>query len=132
MIQERASGANVVITTAQIPGRTAPVLIKKETVEAMKEGSVIIDLAASTGGNCELTKNNETIVEHGVTIIGNSNLASTMPSDASKMLGNNFLNFFGLMIGEDGKLNLDVEDEIVQLTCITRNGEVVNERVKGA
>ncbi len=132
LIQERAAGANVVITTAQIPGRTAPVLIKKETVEAMKPGSVIIDLAASTGGNCELTKNNETIVEHGVTIIGNSNLASTMPSDASKMLGNNFLNFFGLMVGEDGKLNLDVEDEIVQLTCITRNGEVVNERVKGA
>ena len=132
LIQERASGANVVITTAQIPGRTAPILIKKETVEAMKEGSVIIDLAASTGGNCELTKNNETVVKHGVTIIGNSNLASTMPSDASKMLGNNFLNFFGLMVGEDGNLNLDVEDEIVQLTCITRNGEVVNERVKGA
>lgn len=131
LIQERASVANVIITTAQIPGRKAPLLIKKETVEAMKPGSVIIDLAASTGGNCELTKNNETIVEHEVTLIGNSNLASTMPSDASKMLGNNYLNFLGLMIGEEGDLNLDVEDEIVQLTCITRNGEVVNERVKG-
>jgi NAD(P) transhydrogenase subunit alpha len=68
----------------------------------------------------------------GVTIIGNSNLASTMPSDASKMLGNNYLNFFDLMIDEEGKLNLDVEDDIVQHTCITRNGDpVVNERVKG-
>ena len=98
----------------------------------MKPGSVIIDLAASTGGNCELTKNDETIVVNGVSIIGNSNFASTMPSDASKMLGNNFLNFLDLMIDEDGKLNLDVEDEIVQHTCITRNGEIVNERVKGA
>jgi len=131
LIQERATGANVIITTAQIPGRTAPVLIKKETVEAMKSGSVIIDLAASSGGNCELTKNNESVVEHGVTIIGNSNFASTMPNDASKMLGNNYLNFLNLMIGEEGKLNLDVDDEIVQQTCITRNGEIVNERVKG-
>ena len=104
--------------------------IKKETVEAMKPGSVIIDLAASTGGNCELTKDNETIDHKGITIIGNSNLASTTPSDASKMLGNNFLNFFDLMLDEEGKLNLDVDDDIIQHTCITRNGEVVNERVK--
>jgi len=130
LIQERAIGANVIITTAQIPGRTAPVLIKKETVEAMKPGSVIIDLAASTGGNCELTKDNESVDHKGITIIGNSNLASTTPSDASKMLGNNFLNFFDLMLDEEGKLNLDVDDVIIQHTCITRNGEVVNERVK--
>jgi NAD(P) transhydrogenase subunit alpha len=130
LIQERAKQSNVIITTAQIPGKKAPLLIQKETVEAMKPGSVIIDLAAATGGNCELTRNNETIVHHEVTIIGNSNFASTTPSDASKMLGKNFLNFLDLMVDEEGKLNLDVEDEIVQHTCITKNGEVVNERVK--
>lgn len=131
LIQERALQSNVIITTAQIPGRKAPLLIRKETVEAMKPGAVIIDLAASTGGNCELTKDNESVVHNDVTIIGNSNFASTTPSDASKMLGKNFLNFFDLMIDDEGKLNLDVEDEIVQHTCITRNGEIVNERVKG-
>ncbi len=131
LIHERASQSNVIITTAQIPGRTAPLLIKKETVEAMKPGSVIIDLASSTGGTCEMTKDNESVSYNDVTIIGNSNLASTTPSDASKMLGKNFLNFFDLMIDEEGNLNLDVDDEIVQHTCITRNGEIVNERVKG-
>ncbi|MEN8157592.1 MAG: NAD(P) transhydrogenase subunit alpha [Bacteroidota bacterium] len=131
LIQQHAIQSDVVITTAQIPGRTAPVLIQKKTVESMKPGSVIIDLAASTGGNCELTKNGEKVVHNEVTIIGNSNFASTTPSDASKMLGKNYLNFLDLMIGEDGKLNLDVDDEIVQHTCITRDGEVVNERVKG-
>ncbi|MDF1575249.1 MAG: NAD(P) transhydrogenase subunit alpha [Bacteroidales bacterium] len=132
LIQQHAKQANVLITTAQIPGKKAPVLITKETVADMQPGSVIVDLAASTGGNCELTKNDETVVHGGVTIIGNSNFASTMPSDASKMLGNNYLNFLNMMIGEDGKVNLDVEDEIVQLTCITRDGVLVNERVKEA
>ena len=132
LIQQHARLADVVITTAQIPGRKAPILITKETVTDMKPGSVIIDLAASTGGNCEVTKNDETVVVDGVTVIGNSAFASTVPSDASKMLGNNFLNFLNLMIGEDGKVNPDVEDEIVQNTCITRDGEIVNERVKEA
>ncbi len=130
LIQQRAIQSNVIITTAQIPGKKAPLLIQKATVESMKPGSVIIDLAASTGGNCELTEDGKTVVHHDVTIIGNSNFASTTPSDASKMLGKNFLNFLDMMIDDDGKLNLDVEDEIVQLTCITRNGEIVNERVK--
>jgi NAD(P) transhydrogenase subunit alpha len=131
LIQQHAIQSDVVITTAQIPGRKAPVLITKETVASMKAGAVIIDLAASTGGNCELTQDNETVVTGGVSIIGNSNFASTMPSDASKMLGNNYLTFLNLMIGEDGKVNLDVEDDIVQHTCITRDGAIVNERVKG-
>lgn len=130
LIQQHAKQSDVVITTAQIPGRKAPVLITKETVADMKPGSVIVDLAASTGGNCELTKNDETIVAEGVTIIGESNFASTTPSDASKMLGNNFLNFLNMMIDEDGKVNIDIEDEIVQLTCITREGAIVNERLK--
>lgn len=132
LIHDRAVLSNVVITTAQIPGRKAPLLIRKETVKAMIPGSVIIDLAASTGGNCELTKDNETIVFQDVTIIGNSKFPSTTPSDASKMLGKNFMNFIELMISEEGKLNLDVEDEIVQETCITRDGEIINERVKEA
>lgn len=130
LIQQHAILANVVITTAQIPGREAPVLITKETVAAMSPGSVIIDLAASTGGNCELTENDKTIISGGVSIIGNSNFASTTPSDASKMLGNNYLNFLNMMIDDEGKVNLDVEDEIVQLTCITRDGAIVNERLK--
>ncbi len=132
LIQARAVASNVIISTAQIPGKKAPILIHNKTVEAMQSGSVIIDLAASTGGNCELTRNNESIVHNEVTIIGNSNFASTIPSDASKMLGRNFLNFLALMIDEEGNLNLDVDDEIIQQTCITRNGEIVNERVKGA
>ena len=89
-----------------------------------------IDLAASTGGNCELTKDDEIVVSGGVSIIGNSNFASTTPSDASKMLGNNYINFLNLMIGEDGKVNLDVQDDIVQNTCITSDGAIVNERLK--
>ena len=130
LIQQHAIRANVVITTAQIPGRQAPVLITKETVAAMSPGSVIIDLAASTGGNCELTENDKTIISGGVSIIGNSNFASTTPSDASKMLGNNYLNFLNMMIDDQGKVNLDVDDEIVQRTCITRDGAIVNERLK--
>ncbi len=131
LIQDRARQADVIITTAQIPGKKAPLLIRKETVGEMKPGSVIVDLAASTGGNCELTKNDETVIHNGVTIIGNSNFPSTTPSDASKMLGRNYINFLNLMVDEDGNLNLDVEDDIIQNTCITRNGEIVNERVKG-
>jgi len=130
LIQQHAIQSDVVITTAQIPGRTAPVLITKETVADMRAGAVIIDLAASTGGNCELTKNDETVLSGGITIIGNSNFASTTPTDASKMLGNNYINFLNLMIGDDGKVNLDVEDDIVQNTCITRDGAIVNERLK--
>lgn len=129
-IHNHASKANVVICTAQIPGRKAPLLIKKETVETMKPGSVVIDLAASTGGNCELTKDNATIEHNKVKIIGNSNYASGMPSDASKMFGNNVINFLKLIIDEDGNMNLNFEDDIVQGTCIVHNKEIVHERVK--
>ena len=130
LIQQHAIQSDVVITTAQIPGKKAPLLIKKETVASMQAGSVIVDLAASTGGNCELTRDNATIVSEGVTIVGNSGFASTVPADASKMLGNNYLNFLSLMFDDEGNLNLDVDDEIVQETCITREGAVINERVK--
>jgi len=129
LVQEHAERSDVVITTAQIPGKKAPVLITKETVEKMKPGSVIVDLAASTGGNCEVTENNKTIEHNGVTIIGDSDLASTLPSDASKMFSKNVMNLLQLMIKE-GELNLDFEDDIVKGTCVTHNKELVNERIK--
>lgn len=130
MIQEHAIKANAVICTAQIPGRKAPVLILKETVEQMVPGSVVIDLAASTGGNCEITEDNKTIVHNGVKIIGNSYLPSEMPSDASKMYGNNIMNFLKLVIDKEGNFNLNFEDDIVKGTCVTHNKEIINERVK--
>ena len=128
-IHDYASKSDVIICTAQIPGRKAPLLITKDTVEAMKPGSLIVDLAASTGGNCEVTKNGETINHNGVTVIGDSNLPSTMPADASKMFGKNMVNFLKLII-KDGQLDLNYEDELVTGTCVTRDGEVVHERVK--
>lgn len=130
LIDKHARAANVVICTAQIPGRQAPLLVRKETVEGMHTGTVIIDLAASTGGNCELTKNGEVINKDGVTIIGKSDYPSDMPYDASGMYGKNMLNFLKLMIDEEGKLNLNFEDEIVKGTCLTHAGEIMNERVK--
>lgn len=129
-INKQAERANVIICTAQIPGRKAPLLISKATVETMKPGSIIIDLAASTGGNCELTKNNETIVHNGVSIIGESNYPSKMPIDASRMFGKNLFNFLKLIMDEEGKLHLNFEDDIVKGTCITHEGEILNDRVK--
>ncbi|TMI92794.1 MAG: Re/Si-specific NAD(P)(+) transhydrogenase subunit alpha [Bacteroidetes bacterium] len=122
--------ADVVITTAQVPGKPAPLLVTAEMVETMRPGSVIVDLAASTGGNCELSRNKETIMHKGVIIVGNSNLAAGMPSDASKLYGKNVLNFLQLIIDKDGNMNLNWEDDLVKGCCITHNGEVVHERVK--
>ncbi len=130
LIHNHALQADVVICTAQIPGRKAPLLIRKETVNEMRAGSVIIDLAASTGGNCELTKDKDTIEHNNVTIIGKSDYPSDMPYDSSAMFGKNVLNFIKLMIDEEGNLNLNFEDEIVKGTCLTHDGEIVNERVK--
>jgi NAD(P) transhydrogenase subunit alpha len=130
VIHEHCAGADIIICTAQIPGRKAPVLVTKASVEAMRVGSVIIDLAASTGGNCELTKNNEVIVEHGVTIVGESNYPSSMPRDASQMFGKNALNFLKLIIDEEGGLNLNWEDDLVLGTCVCHEKEIKHERVK--
>lgn len=129
-VQEHAAKADVVICTAQIPGRKAPILLQKETVMQMKPGSVIVDLAASTGGNCELTENGKTIQVNGVTIIGDSNLQASMPYDASKMFGKNILNYIKLIIDKEGNINLNFEDDLVSGTCIAHNGEIKNERVK--
>jgi len=116
-VQARASKSDVIICTAQVRGRKAPVLIEADTIPLMKHGSVIIDLAASTGGNCALTENDKTIVKNGVTIIGNSSLETEMPEDASQMYGNNILNLLN-HITKDGELNLKPEDEIVKGSMI--------------
>lgn len=130
-IHESAKKADVIITTAQIPGRQAPILITKEMIADMRPGSVIIDLAAATGGNTDYTQNNQTVMQNGVAIIGNSALAATAPSDASKVYAKNVLNFLKLIIDKEGNLNLNFEDDLVKGTAITYNGEIVNERVKG-
>lgn len=128
-IHEHAKKSDIIITTAQIPGRKAPVLITKEMIEDMRAGSVIVDIAASTGGNTDLTKDDETIVHNGVTIIGDSFLPCKMPADASKLYSKNVLNFLKLIIDKDGNLNLNYEDDIVAGTCVAKEGNVVNERV---
>lgn len=129
-IAESVAKADIVITTAQIPGKKAPVLITEEMMGKMRNGSVIVDIAAATGGNTPFTRNNETIVHNGVTIVGNSNLPATMPFDASKMYGKNILNFLQLITTKEGQLNLNWEDDLVKGSCITHNGEKVHERVK--
>ena len=129
-IAEAVAKADVVITTAQIPGRKAPVLITKAMLQSMKNGSVIIDLAAATGGNTELTENDTTVNFNGVRIIGNSNLPSSMPYDASKLYGKNVTNFLALMIDKEGKLNLNFADELIKGTCITYSGKLVHEKLQ--
>jgi len=131
-IHNHAIKSDAVICTAQIPGKKAPILLKRETVESMKPGSVIIDLASSTGGNCALTKNGETITHLGVKIIGNSSFPVDMPTDASKMFGKNVFNFLKLMFNSKGEFSLNWEDDIVKGTCINHNKEIVNERIKSA
>lgn len=129
-LAESIAKSDIIITTAQIPGKKAPLLVNETMLNSMKPGSVVIDLAAATGGNVFATKNNETIVHNGVTILGNSNLAADMPWDASKLYGKNVLNFLQLIIDKDANLNLNFEDDIVKGCCITHGGVVVHERVK--
>jgi NAD(P) transhydrogenase subunit alpha len=117
-VEHRAATSDVVITTAQIMGKKAPLLLTKETVSKMKPGSIVIDLAASTGGNCELTQDNKTILYQGVKIIGNSYLASEMPKDASFFYSNNLANYLKLILSE-GELMLDLENEIIKKTLLT-------------
>jgi len=129
-ISEAVSKADIIITTAQIPGRKAPVLITDEMLASLKPGSVIIDLAASTGGNTTVTKADATVIHNNVTIIGNSNLAATMPLDASRMYGKNILNFFELLVDKANSLHLNFEDDLVAGSCIVYNGEITNDRIK--
>ncbi len=129
-IHNQAIKSDVIICTAQIPGRVAPLLITAKTVEQMKPGSIIIDLAASTGGNCELTENNKTIVFNNIKIIGQSNYPSSMPIDASRMFGKNLINFLKLLVDTEGNVNLNFEDEIIKGCCIINNKEIINLKVK--
>jgi H+-translocating NAD(P) transhydrogenase subunit alpha len=127
-LAKNAAKQDVIVTTAAIPGRAAPILITAEAVAGMAPGSVILDLAAETGGNCELTRVGETVVENGVKVLGPRNLASEMPGPASQLYAKNLENLLALMISEEGVLELDFGDEIIAAACITADGEIKNER----
>ena len=132
LVHERAKQADIVISTALIPGRAAPTLLSVETVQAMKPGSVLIDLAAGRGpeyegqrgGNCPLTEADKVVVKHGVTIAGYTNLASMVASDASALYARNVLDFMKLIVTKEGALNIDLADDIVAATLLARDGEV--------
>ena len=129
LLGKAVADSDVVISAAVVPGKKPPVLVTKEMVATMAPGSVIVDLASERGGNCELTRPGEITVEHGVTIIGRLNLASTVPYHASQMYARNVSSFL-LHLVKDGKLQLDPNDEIVRDTLLTHGGEVVNARVR--
>lgn len=129
MMARVVSENDVVITTAAVPGKPAPVLVTEDMIKSMKPGSVVIDLAAERGGNCEITEPGKTVVKHGVTLVGELNLPSTVPFHASQMYSNNIVNFLKLMIN-DGALDANVDDDIVQGATVTRDGEIVNEMVR--
>ncbi len=127
-LAENAAKQDVIITTAQIPGRAAPILITTQGVENMKPGSVIIDLAGESGGNCELTEAGKTVDHNGVKVISPTNLASDMSAHASQLYAKNIENLLGLLIGEEGQLNLNFDDEVIAGACITHEGEIRGER----
>jgi NAD(P) transhydrogenase subunit alpha len=129
MMSQVVSESDVVITTAAVPGKKAPILITEEMVKGMKPGSVIVDVAAGQGGNCELTEAGKTLKKYGVTISGPANLPATVPYHASQMYSKNVSNFLSLLV-KDGKLTIDLEDEILRETLVTREGEIMNARVR--
>jgi len=131
-LNEALSGFDVVITTAQIPGRPAPKLVTEAGVRNMRPGSVIVDLAGEGGGNCELTQPGETVIEHDVAIVAPLNLPSTMPEHASQLYSRNVMSLLELITGENGQLELNFDDEVVSGACITRDGEIVHEGAKKA
>src|SRR6185369_2085648 len=134
MMLKVVAASDVVITTALIPGKPAPILLTSEMVEAMPPGSVIVDLAAERGGNCELTKPDEVVVHRGVTILGPSNPPALVPYHASQMYSKNITTFLAHLLGKDGAsqpaLPINVDDEITRETLLTRGGEVVHPRVR--
>jgi len=128
LIAEHARQADIIITTAQVPGRRAPLLITEQAVDGMKRGSMVIDLAGATGGNCALTKADETVERNGVTIIAPTNLAATVPVHASQLYSRNVTAFLTPII-KDGQLQIDMNDDVVGPSCVTHDGQVVNKRV---
>ena len=130
LIGDALIDTDIVITTAQIPGREAPVLITEDMVKTMKYGSVIVDLAAESGGNCELSEAGETVLAHGVQILGPSNLPTTIPVHSSQMYSKNIVTLISEFLGEDGQLQLDFENDVVGPSTVTHGGEIQNERVR--
>jgi NAD(P) transhydrogenase subunit alpha len=131
LIAEHAKTTDVLITTAQVPGRRAPLLITDDALNGMKRGSVVIDLAASTGGNCALSKADEVVERNGVTILAPTNLPATVPVHASQLYSRNITAFLTPLI-KDGQLMIDMNDDVVGPSCVTDEGKVVNERVSKA
>jgi NAD(P) transhydrogenase subunit alpha len=131
LIAEHAKSADVVITTAQVPGRRAPLLVTEEAVNGMRRGAIIVDLAGATGGNCALSRPDETIERNGVVIMAPTNLAATVPVHASQLYSRNVTAFLSLLI-KDGELNIDMNDDVVGPSCVTHAGEWVNSRVAAA
>jgi NAD(P) transhydrogenase subunit alpha len=131
LIAEHARTADVVITTAQVPGRRAPTLMDDAAVNGMKRGSIVIDLAGSTGGNVTLSKAGEVIERNGVTILAPTNLPATVPVHASQLYSRNVTAFLNLLI-KDGELSIDLNDDVVGPSCVTHAGQVVNSRVATA
>jgi NAD(P) transhydrogenase subunit alpha len=125
LVAERIKAADIVVTTALIPGRRAPVLVTEEMVKSMKPGSVIVDMAAEQGGNCPLTEADKVVVKHGVTIVGHTNFPAMVAADASALYARNVLDFMKLIADKEGKLAINLEDEIVAACLMTRGGELV-------
>jgi NAD(P) transhydrogenase subunit alpha len=132
LMAEAIGKVDVVITTALVPGRRAPILVTEAAVKLMKPGSVIVDLAGEAGGNCELSEPGETVLRHDVKILAPLNVPSTMAEHASQLYARNIESLLGLMISDEGELKLDFEDEVISGACITRGGEIVHEGAKAA
>ncbi|HTP23210.1 MAG TPA: Re/Si-specific NAD(P)(+) transhydrogenase subunit alpha [Solirubrobacteraceae bacterium] len=132
LMAEAIGKVDVVITTALVPGRRAPILVTEEAVKLMKPGSVIIDLAGEAGGNCELSEPGQTVVRHDVKILAPLNVPSTMAEHASQLYARNIQALLGLMISDEGQLSLDFDDEVIAGACITRDGDIVHEAAKAA
>jgi NAD(P) transhydrogenase subunit alpha len=128
-VHKHAMMADIVICTAQIPGKRAPILLRKATVDAMKPGAVVVDLAASTGGNCEYCENGTTVIVNGVKVIGNSSLPASVPRDASAMFSRNILNFMKILAPK-GEPVMNFEDDIIEGTCIAHQGQIHSPRLK--
>jgi NAD(P) transhydrogenase subunit alpha len=132
LIARHARTADVVITSAQVPGRRAPLLLREEAVAAMKPGSIIVDLAGATGGNCAVSSPGQTIERNGVVVMSPLNLAATVPVHASQLYSRNVTAFLKLLMGDEGELKIDLSDDVVGPACVVHRGEVVNARVAAA
>jgi H+-translocating NAD(P) transhydrogenase subunit alpha len=132
LMAEAIGKVDVVITTALVPGRRAPILVTEAAVALMKPGSVIVDLAGEAGGNCELSEPGETVVRHHVKILAPLNVPSTMAEHASQLYARNIKSLLGLMISDDARLSLDFDDEVIAGACITRGGEIVHQGARAA